>query len=151
MSEERKADGIDFLIVALLWLMALLMFQCGGCASPKYSEVPPASSWTNGVPQAKAAAPKHAAQIELPPEPEAVARSASSATSAVRGYKLVWDYGDTNNIVFDVHRASLVKGPFQHWTNVTQTSVPMPTDAGAGYFIVRASNITSHLVSDWNR
>lgn len=78
---------------------------------------------------------------------------------ATNAYYLTWDYPyDTSNIVFEVWHAQELSTPApgaaaSSWTLLTNLpGPPLQLDtqtAPMGFFMVRASNTVSGLVSDW--
>lgn len=69
-----------------------------------------------------------------------------------QSFHLEWNYPPEKrtNIVFEIWRGTNATGPFTPWVTVAQTNAPITTDEPMGFFIVRASNQVTHLVSDWS-
>lgn len=78
----------------------------------------------------------------------AAATPSSQVDQQPKTIHIAWDYGDTNNIVFEVWKSD-ESWTFQHYTNTTALDIVMPADGNVGLFKVRASNVVSTLVSDW--
>lgn len=81
----------------------------------------------------------------------AVGAFVAALCQSAHGYRLEWDSQEPKSeTVFEIWRGTNATGPFTPWATVAETSVAMPTGEPMGFFIVRASNTTSHLVSDWS-
>lgn len=80
----------------------------------------------------------------------------SQAPAPVKVVSLVWDYPSTlpqSNLTFQVYHATTLPRTgteFAFYTNVPAPPVPIAARQSTEFFMVRASNTTTHLVSDWN-
>lgn len=69
------------------------------------------------------------------------------APQAIQPVRIVWDYPtNTPDIRFEIWSSPTPKGPFHLTAVVDQSPAVLERE---GFFLLRASNSVTHLVSDW--
>lgn len=80
------------------------------------------------------------------PVEQKAARTPVASAPVLQPVYLTWEYGSSSNVVFEVWRAPMPQGHYSLWTNTTDTEVRL---SQSGFYLVRASNTVSQLVSGW--